>query len=163
MRLFLVRHAQAESRGRWHGPDELRPLTKKGRRQASGLAALLEDRPITRILSSPAVRCIDTVTPLAERVGVKVEVTADLLEGADTEAVVEMCGRLASSNDDVVLCTHGDVIPEVLRALAGDGLRFEDDPRWAKGSTWVLEGKKGRFVTARYVAPVEAPAVTPAG
>jgi hypothetical protein len=51
------------------------------------------------------------------------------------------------------VCTHGDVIGEVLMALADkDGLDLGSDPRWAKGSAWVIEADLGRFVSATYVA-----------
>jgi broad specificity phosphatase PhoE len=58
---YLIRHAKAGDRGAWQGPDELRPLTKGGARQADGLAERLGGEPIARVISSPAVRCLDTV------------------------------------------------------------------------------------------------------
>ncbi|MEO7556386.1 MAG: phosphoglycerate mutase family protein, partial [Acidimicrobiales bacterium] len=64
MTLYLVRHADAKSRSGWHGPDLQRTLSKKGERQAAGLAALLNGAAIAAILSSPAVRCLDTVAPM---------------------------------------------------------------------------------------------------
>ncbi|MEY2591429.1 MAG: hypothetical protein QOJ67_3413, partial [Acidimicrobiaceae bacterium] len=54
---------------------------------------------------------------------------------------------------DSVLCTHGDIIPEVLRALARDGVKLLDEFRWAKGSTWVLDGPDGQITEARYLPP----------
>ena len=73
MTVFLVRHADAKSRANWPHPDETRPLTRKGLHQAEGLVDLLRDRPIRRILSSPAVRCVETVAPLANKLGLKAE------------------------------------------------------------------------------------------
>src|SRR5204863_6334608 len=64
--VLLVRHADAESRDGWEAPDVLRPLTAKGRRQARGLVAALGDRwPIGQLVSSPSLRCLETLTPLA--------------------------------------------------------------------------------------------------
>jgi hypothetical protein len=82
MTVYLVRHAVAASRRSWHDDDELRPLTAKGERQAIGLAELLHDEPIKRVLSSPALRCVQTVTPLAKKLGAPVEATDPLREGA---------------------------------------------------------------------------------
>ena len=57
---------------------------------------------------------------------------------------------------DVVLCTHGDVIPDVLRALSNNGLRLRDGAHWAKGSIWALSGKGHHLTEGRYLPPVEA-------
>jgi len=54
------------------------------------------------------------------------------------------------------LCAHGDLIPELLRAAARDGLKLRDEARWAKGSTWLIGWERGRFTEARYLpAPEE--------
>jgi phosphohistidine phosphatase SixA len=57
---LLVRHADAGDKFRWDGPDLLRPLSPTGRSQATGLVERLQDYPIERILSSPAVCCQQT-------------------------------------------------------------------------------------------------------
>ena len=82
MTLYLVRHAKAGSRSSWDGDDRLRPLTKMGRREAEGIADLLRDAPLERVLSSPYVRCTETVAPLAARRGLEVEEHDALAEGA---------------------------------------------------------------------------------
>ena len=64
MTVVLLRHASAGHRERWEGDDRLRPLDKKGRRQADALCAILRERGISRVLSSPYVRCTQTVAPL---------------------------------------------------------------------------------------------------
>jgi broad specificity phosphatase PhoE len=88
---------------------------------------------------------------LAGELGLKVEAVDELAEGAGLDAV-----HLVRSLHDthVALCTHGDVIPEILVALADeDHLDLGPAPRQAKGSTWVLESKNGRFISATYVPP----------
>ena len=58
------------------------------------------------------------------------------------------------ADHSVALCSHGDVIPDVLVALADeDRLDLGPAPRQAKGSAWVLEAKRGRFVRATYISP----------
>lgn len=149
--LLLIRHANAGSRRDWGGDDALRPLSTKGRRQAKGLVDQLEPWAPSRVLSSGYLRCVETVKPLAVDLGLKVEAVDELAEGAGRRAV-----DLVRSLDDshVALCTHGDVITEILVALADeDRLDLGLSPRQAKGSTWVLATKKGRFVTAIYVPP----------
>ncbi len=116
MTLYLVRHAKAGSRRDWGGPDAERPLSGKGRRQAEGLVDLLADRPVRRVLSSPYVRCVQTVAPLAEKLGLPVEETAALGEGASAAEAVSLLRDLAGTT--AVVCTHGDLIPPVLDTLA---------------------------------------------
>jgi phosphohistidine phosphatase len=63
MELILWRHAEAAE----GTPDDARPLTEKGRRQAERMAHFLSGRlpPNTRILVSPAVRAQQTAAALS--------------------------------------------------------------------------------------------------
>ena len=154
MSLHLVRHGKAGSRPDWGQPDELRPLTGNGRRQALGLADLLAGEPVKRILSSRYVRCVQTVAPLAERLGLEVEQHAALAEEADIESTWSLLEELAGS--DVVACTHGNVIPGVLDRIHRRGGELVADDGWAcaKGSVWTLEADPaGAFTRARYTPP----------
>ena len=67
--LYLVRHAKAGGRQEWRGDDRLRPLSKEGRRQADSLARRLARLTTGDLLSSPYLRCVQTVEPLASVVG----------------------------------------------------------------------------------------------
>src|SRR5205085_2535462 len=118
--------------------DETRPLSRKGMHQAEAIVDLLRDRPIRRILSSPAVRCAETVAPLANKLGSKVAETDTLLEGADAAKALALLRKVAGEKGDTVVCTHGDLVPELLRLASRDGMAIEDTPRWPKGSTWAL-------------------------
>src|SRR5206468_2146730 len=64
-RSYLVRHGAAGDRHAWHEADELRPLDEEGRWQAEALVALLAEAVIERLLSSPYLRCVQTLEPLA--------------------------------------------------------------------------------------------------
>ena len=95
-----------------------------------------------------------TLRPLAERLSLRVEPLVELGEG-NAAAALSLVRALAE--EKVAVCTHGDVVAEVLVALADeDRLELGDRPRQAKGSTWVLESSGGRFATARYLPPSEA-------
>jgi phosphohistidine phosphatase SixA len=149
--VLLVRHAHAVARSEWHGDDWNRELSPRGRAQSRALVPVLREFKPERILSSPYVRCVDTVAPLASGRELKVELDDALAEGAGYEAV-----RLVRSVPDQVsvLCSHGDVIPEVLGALAReDGLDLGPDPRDEKGSVWVLRGRAKKFTRASYIRP----------
>lgn len=151
MTLALVRHARAGERGTWEGDDRLRPLDEKGRRQAADLVGVLKNLPITRIMSSPARRCVQTVGPLALARGLPVVEDESLWE-ANAAAAVEVALALAST--DVVVCSHGDTIPAILDHLVTyQGLDLGGRLACKKGSTWVLESHSGLFVSARYLPP----------
>jgi 8-oxo-dGTP diphosphatase len=141
MAVLLVRHAIAKERDRWEGDDDLRPLTTRGERQAEALVSLLSEYRVTRIASSPSLRCVQTVTPLAKALGSHVDREGALAEG-NGRAAASLIERLLEQGDDVVLCTHGDVIPDVMEAL---GL---DCHRCAKGSTWLIDGGKAEYIPA---------------
>jgi phosphohistidine phosphatase SixA len=102
-------------------------------------------------LSSPYVRCLETVEQLARSLGLEIEVTDALAEGAGAEALA-LVRSLA--DDKVALCTHGDVIAEILNALADeDHLDLGPSPSNAKGSAWVLEAEHQNVFAATYLRP----------
>jgi 8-oxo-dGTP diphosphatase len=156
MTVYLVRHAVAVGRSEWDGSDDrLRPLTKRGQRQALGLVEALAQADVRRVLSSPALRCADTVAPVAAARGLGVEHDDSLAEGADAEGAVALARKLAGKKGDTVLCTHGDLVPEVLRHLAREGMRWDGELRFAKGSTWVLAFDGDRCVDGQYLPPTD--------
>lgn len=151
MVVYLVRHAHAGHRSGWPGSDHDRPLSHRGRRQADELRKALADVDIERVYTSPAARCVETVEPLAEALGLKVRTRPELAEGADAEAAVAFA--LARAERNPVLCSHGDLIPKVIRRLLAAGMRTDDDNQSAKGSVWMLEVDDGRVTRGRYLPP----------
>jgi 8-oxo-(d)GTP phosphatase len=101
--LLVNRHASAGDAADWGGHDSDRPLDARGRRQAEALVDQLAPFPIRRIVSSPFVRCVDTVQPLARACGLEVERSDDLAEGADPEHVR---GLLLELGDEALVCMH---------------------------------------------------------
>ena len=143
MALYLVRHAKAGQRARWDGPDHLRPLSKAGRAQAEGLAAWLANEPISRLLSSPYVRCVQTLEPLAEKLALEIEITEHLAEAIHFGPALDL---LTTLPDQSVLCSHGDLIPDIMEALARRGTVIDGAADWRKGSTWVLQCEDGEVI-----------------
>jgi 8-oxo-(d)GTP phosphatase len=149
--LLLVRHGSAGDRSEWAGPDELRPLDAKGRRQAARLAEVLTLFAPTAVLSAERTRCRETVEPLAERLGLPVQSCPELGEEEfhdDPQAGLAVVERLLEPRNRpgvTVVCSQGGAIPSVLMAL---GVRWEGVggrlyPPAAKGSTWALGGRPG--------------------
>ena len=149
--LFVVRHADAGDRSAWAGPDDERPLSKRGAKQAAALAVDLEAAAVERLVSSPSTRCVQTLEPLAARLSLPLERDERLAEGASAREVLELTGELGDSR--AVVCSHGDVIPDLLDALLAAGIRLRDDLRWQKASTWELHHEGGRFTKGRYRPP----------
>ena len=151
MPVLLIRNAHAGSRHESRGPDKGRHLSARGHKQARTLAGALEGYAPQRILSSAAARCRETMAPLAAAMQLKVENDDALAEGAGLAALA-LVRRVA--HEKVALCTHGDVIPEILVSLADeDHLDLGPRPRQAKASVWVLEAEGDRFVKAVYLPP----------
>jgi 8-oxo-dGTP diphosphatase len=150
MPIYVVRHAKAGDRAEWEGDDRLRPLTKSGRRQADELAAWLKKEAIDAILSSRYVRCLQTVEPLAEQHKLPIEPRKDLEEGAGGESVLRLVSAFKGRN--VVLCTHGDVVEELLEHLIAQGLVSRARAQLEKGSTWMLDETDGQITGATYRA-----------
>jgi broad specificity phosphatase PhoE len=140
--LLVVRHSSAGDRAAWVGDDDERPLDELGWRQAQWLVEVFSDRPVGRILSSPAIRCVQTVQPLAVERGVELELELGLAEGASA-AALSLVRDLGEPDSDVVLCSHGDVIG----SLVGEGRPCR------KGSVWVLERTRDGWEPSEYLKP----------
>jgi len=124
--VLLIRHASAGDRSEWRGDDRERPLDEKGERQAERLVALLASHEIDRILSSPAVRCVATVEPLARARGLSIEVREELSEEEQSSAGAELVRSLAGT--DAAVCGHGGLEQSSL----------PEAPRWKKGAVFVV-------------------------
>jgi 8-oxo-dGTP diphosphatase len=145
--LYFVRHAKAGDRSKWDGADIDRPLSRAGWKQATKLCKRLAPRTdLTVLVSSPYVRCVQTLEPLAAACGRLVQTDDRLLEGGTFEGALELLGELP---DGAVLCSHGDVIPDTMQALVRRGLDVRSRADWRKASVWVIErNNKGRFTQA---------------
>ena len=148
--VHLIRHAKAKNREAWEAPDHLRPLTKRGRREAIAISDRLADQPVARLVSSPFIRCLQTLEPLAVALELPIETTDILAEGAGGERAVELLLSLAASAS-IAVCTHGDVFYEVAESVARSGVTLAGPLAAPVASTWVLSVEDGAFVDARFV------------
>ena len=155
MKLHLVRHAKAARRSRWGGPEALRPLTEPGRAQARAIAEALEKQGAARLLSSPAVRCRQTLVPLAEETELAIEVDERLAEGADPAKAFEW---LSALRGDTVVCSHGELVSGLLERFGAEGAALDEEPRCEKGSIWTIaRERRSGPVAAVYTPPLDAP------
>ena len=159
--VFVVRHARAGVRTD-HADDHLRPLDAVGRLEARAIARWFGSAEVGDIVSSPFVRCVETLQPLARRRGRSVVTTDVLAEGNEMriDRVVQLIADVPARS---VLCTHGDIVT----ALA-DHLEFADDlrdhpDRFAKGVVWVLRRGGDRSSVVELARPIRPPVHAAAG
>lgn len=150
--LYLVRHASALDRSRWGLDDLERPLDSRGAVQADAVTAHFAAHDLRGVWSSQAIRCVDTVAGTADAHGLTPELRAELTEGASPNTLFELLREETSAEGDLVMCSHGDLIPEVLNRLLRQGMSVLGARGCEKGSIWELE-TRGRDITrGRYTA-----------
>ena len=114
-------------------------------------AAELADRDITRLVASPFVRCVQTLEPLGKALGLPVETDERLAEGAGAAGALAVAAEVRDTG--AVLCSHGDVIPDLLEHLLAHGTKLKGELRWQKASTWVLTWEGEQLTKGRYLPP----------
>lgn len=156
VRVVLVRHADAGHRSDFDGADSARPLSDRGARQADRLVPLLAGFAPTQVLSAPALRCVQTVEPLARATGLAV-VAAPMFgeeEFADDpqSAATRLLSDLRSTEDVTVIASQGGVIPALITSLSPSGGSEPLPQIAAKAGVWTLASGAGR-VRADYYPP----------
>jgi len=142
--VLIVRHATAGRKNRYKGDDRLRPLDKKGRAQAESLVGQLLAFGASDVYAASRTRCHQTMEPLAQELGVQIRdepaLTAEAY-AADAGAARKRVVKIAAKSDGEtvpVICTQGEVIPDLISWWCErSGIR-PDKSRNRKGSMWVL-------------------------
>lgn len=157
MHVVLVRHADAGDKHAWVEPDVQRPLSLLGSMQATlGVAPFLVGAGVTRLLSSPAVRCFQTLEPAAATLGLTVEAADELAVTAPGLSLLRLLEHGGAQG--AALCTHGEaltVLSAAWRSAGVDVVGPDGVPvslaGTPKGAAWVVDGAGGRRLTARFV------------
>lgn len=176
MTIELVPHCESTSPRGWTGDHDLRPLTETGMAQARALVPAL-GTDVAAIYSSPALRCTQTVRPLADALGQPVLEAPELLETRGfagprewTEGVFQPIGpalggawaagkalkALAAMAREhpgrrVVACSHGDVIP-ALFAMHCAAYDSALPPIVGRGGWYTLRFENGYLVCSSQLA-----------
>ena len=132
--IILIRHAEAMPRKGWSGEDDRRPLSRRGLAQADGLLDVLAECDVDQLVSSPAVRCRATLAPLASKRDLRVKTSGRLREGRGEDGL----DLVLDAVDDLLVCTHRDVVEDILTGLRRLGWPIPNQPHREKGSTWLL-------------------------
>ena len=120
IQLHLLRHAHAGDPLKWSGPDDVRPLSDRGRLQAEGLGRFLAAAGFApdAIVSSPKARALETARLVAAPLGLPVRVD-DALEGAvDVESLEEVLTE-AGNPARPMLIGHDPAFSELAAVLVG--------------------------------------------
>lgn len=138
--LVVLRHGKAVARGAFDGPDLERPLAAAGASRAHDLIPLLTAYGVRRVVSSPAVRCTETVAPYAGLLETDIRLDDALSEDTNRERVGHVVDDLISRKKPAVLCSHRPTLPWVLDAA---GVAVVD---LAPGEGVVVHHRKGRVL-----------------
>ncbi len=139
--LLVVRHAEAVKRATWDGAERTRPLKREGQRQAARLVPLLSAYGVSRVVSSDATRCVDTVEPYVDASGAELVLDQALAqETAEPGALKERVADLLRRAEPTALCTHRPLLAAVFEAAGADLVGL------MPAETVVLHHRDGRVV-----------------
>ena len=159
-RILYVRHGRAHRRRNWEGDDNLRPLDKKGRRQAEMLVPMLLPYKPTAVYSAEPDRCQATAAPLADELNVDVQVEPLFGDEAwlrDEVGCKRRFTELIDAGGTSVVVSQGISIPEMTAWLSLNGRLPLDEVEAKKASVWVLSFNGGQLTGADYlVSPLPA-------
>jgi phosphohistidine phosphatase len=129
VRLFIVRHAEAAA----GQPDDLRPLTERGREQARRLGRRFANDGIhpDAVLSSPLLRARETAAEIAKAVGVEAEPDERLAPGAEPD---DLRAAASGRGETVVVVGHQPDCGRAAAALSGGS-----EPAFPPGGVFEVE------------------------
>ena len=138
---ILLRHAKAITRDEWQGDDDDRPLDSTGQNQASRLLSIYQVYNLEQIHTSDAVRCYDTVNPIAKAFGINLEVTGKLSESTykkDREKAFDYAKDLIKVDARILLCSHNPILPKMLNKLTKKSDIDADEGKLSPADGWVI-------------------------
>jgi 8-oxo-dGTP diphosphatase len=152
--VYVVRHAKAKNRAKWTQPDYLRPLSKAGLAQAAVLPSLYAEQPFSRLFTSPYLRCVQTLEPLAQARNMPLETADALADGGSVGEALDLVLSIGAEGS-AVCCTHADVLFDVVEELVAAGVRLDGPLELEVAGTWVLEVEDRTFTGGRYLPKPE--------
>jgi broad specificity phosphatase PhoE len=121
--VIVVRHAERADGGMMAAAKQTDPLlSEEGEARAKRLAAMLADSGIRAIYATEYRRTQDTARPIAERLGLKVQ----MHKAQDTAGLVAQL-KSAHAKDVVLIVGHSNTVPEVIKAFGGPAFKIPDD------------------------------------
>jgi 8-oxo-dGTP diphosphatase len=156
--LILLRHGKAIAREEWEGDDGDRPLAQLGQQQSKRMHAIYQPFAVTEIHSSDAVRCYETVSPIARAMSLNLVYWTELSEYAfekDKKAAINIVNDIIESQARAIVCGHNPVIPGIVAKYIGKKNFKELDHGLLPGEAWILHHRDGEIVAIDWMqAPV---------
>ena len=152
--LILLRHAKAIERSEWAGEDTDRPLSSFGERQSRRLLSNLQPYVIEEMHSSSAVRCYETITPMARSMKIDFFFTDSLSEEVftrDKERSIKYIHRLLVNDYPVLACSHNPILPEVISSFVNKFGIEVTDIKLEPGDAWVAHHIDREVVSVEYL------------
>lgn len=143
--LIIARHASAKGRNGFDGPDTDRPLDETGLSTATALAPLLATYGIRHVVSSPALRCTQTLEPYAHSVSTFIEIDDRLYEDAKPALLRRSVTALLERKKPTVVCTHRQTLPAIFEDLGIDPVALQP------GESLVVHHRKGSVCGVEHI------------
>ena len=157
--LILLRHGKAIAREEWEGDDGDRPLAQLGQIQSMRMLAKYLPFGITEIHTSDAVRCYETVAPIARSLKLDMIYWTELSEYAyekDKKAAINVVNDIIESEAHAIVCGHNPVLPGIVAKLIGKKSFKELDHGLLPGESWILHHRDGEIMAIDWMAAPES-------
>lgn len=153
--LILLRHAKAISRDEWSGDDGDRPLASIGTQQARRLISNLAPFEIKEIHTSSAVRCYETVTPLARALEINYHFSEKLSEyefTKDPDVAYSYIKNLLKNDYPTLVCSHNPILPKIVgRFYEKSGFELSTT-RLEPGDAWIMHHLDNEIISVDFLA-----------
>ena len=139
--LILLRHGKALARSEWPGDDDDRPLDSLGQNQAVRMLSVFQSYNLAEIHTSDAIRCYDTVAPMAKSLNLKLVVSGNLSESTfkkDKEKVFDYAKELVKNEKSTLLCSHNPILPKLLNKISKKNELEADVEKLQPADAWIL-------------------------
>lgn len=147
--LILLRHAKALKRDLWDGDDGDRPLEHVGQLQAAKIPAIYQPYAIEKIYSSDAIRCIQTIEPMASEYAIKPIFSSEISEFGfekDSEKSLDYALSVMLNGAPAVMCSHNPVLPKLVKKLIGKKNFKRLSAELKPGDSFVLHHRNGEVI-----------------
>jgi 8-oxo-dGTP diphosphatase len=153
--LIILRHTKALERGDWDDLDSKRTLDEKGILQSEKLLMHFAPFAIDEIYSSDYLRCVQTVTPLADARKLRITEIPNLNEETfdiDPERSISFANAVKQDEKNILICSHNPVIPTMLRGILNTKLKNKDLIKLEPGDAWIVHRVRGEIVAVDFLS-----------
>jgi 8-oxo-dGTP pyrophosphatase MutT (NUDIX family)/phosphohistidine phosphatase SixA len=152
--LILLRHTKAIERQDWAGEDTDRPLSSIGERQAKRLLTNFLPFAVEEIHSSSAVRCYETITPMARGLGVDFFFTDSLTEevfNKNNERATKYVHRLLMNDYTTLVCSHNPILPTIVSSFVDKFGVEVPTTKLEPGDSWIAHHVEREVVAVDFL------------